>query len=106
MNNFHWEYINNPQWVKIWIDRTSEMQHEKKRLTREEAITRLQKHIIGGNQQYAKEMIDFYIEAGMLEIVEEPYYDHKIIEALAKSQISASAVMMELDRAGFKIVEK
>lgn len=30
----------------------------------------------------------------------------KIIEALAKSKISGTAVMMELDRAGFKIVEK
>lgn len=104
MNNFHWEYINNPQWVKIWIDRTSEMQHEKKKMTRKEAIEIFKKHM--PDVVKAERTIDFYIDAGMLEIVEEPYYDHKIVEALAKSQISANAVMMELDRAGFKIVEK
>ena len=44
------------------------MQHEKKKMTRKEAIDSLQKHCPVNNPGA---IIDFYIEAGMLEIVEE-----------------------------------
>lgn len=44
------------------------MQHEKKKMTRKEAIACFQKHTA---IYEAENVINFYIEAGMLEIVEE-----------------------------------
>ena len=44
------------------------MQHEKKKMTRKEAIDSLQKHCTVNDPGA---IIDFYMEAGMLEIVEE-----------------------------------
>lgn len=43
--------------------------HEKKKMTRKEAIECLQKHVMPIHN--ADQLVDFYIEAGMLEIVEE-----------------------------------
>lgn len=78
----------------------------KHKMTRKEAIACFEKHM---PMAYgAPSIIDFYVEAGMLEIVEENFNknDVRIIEFLQKSGISGSIVMMELDRAGLKIVEK
>lgn len=137
LDNFHWLYISSPQWVRTWINRTSEMNnawedankaayfieyktdfefkvitefgmsiaqlhevlneyemtiskesqwtqrfanqmkdkqkeinmtHEKKKMTRAEAVKLFAKYHIYGD---ANDTVDFYIEAGMLEIVEE-----------------------------------
>ena len=46
-----------------------EMQHEKKKMTRKEAIAAFEYHM--PDVRNASRTIDFYIEAGMLEIVEE-----------------------------------
>jgi hypothetical protein len=45
------------------------MTHEKKKMTRAEAIELIKKHIPDAIGQ--DRVIDFYIEAGMLEIVKE-----------------------------------
>lgn len=54
------------------------MQHEKKKLTRKEAIEIFSKHM--PDVRNASKTIDFYIEAGMLEIVEEKQQDTIIIK--------------------------
>ena len=72
------------------------MQREKKKMTRKEAIACLQKHVMPIHN--ADQLIDFYIEAGMLEIVEEEQkplilgyqFDH---------------VKHELECAGYKVIK-
>lgn len=81
LNNFHWKYIDRPQWVKTWIDRTSKMPTEKKKLTRKEAIKLFSKYMPGIYN--AESVIDFYIEAEMLEIVEEMSPREKFRQALS-----------------------
>jgi hypothetical protein len=71
LDNFHWLYIDKPQWVKTWIDRTSQMTDKPKhKMTRAEAVT-LFADRMAIPKESSEKVIDFYIEAGMLEIVEE-----------------------------------
>jgi hypothetical protein len=67
LDNFHWKYINKPQWVKTWTDRTNSM--DKLIMTRAEAISSLEKYCPTASN--ASAIIDFYIAAGMLEVKEE-----------------------------------
>lgn len=66
------DVISEYERMSLVGDRAREMKmttHEKKKMTRKEAIEIFKKHM--PDVVKAEKTIDFYIEAGMLEIVEE-----------------------------------
>lgn len=82
------------------------MTHEKKKMTRAEAIELIKKHMpdaIGHDQ-----VIDFYIEAGMLEIVEEKKPISVFAEIALKYIKNGKYLefLSEMDKSGIKMVFK
>lgn len=78
----------------------------KHKMTRAEAIELLKKHFpCSGNEN---KTIDFYIEAGMLEIVEEEIKKDIGLETIFRKSVVCSIdhVISQLNKAGYKIVPK
>ena len=90
LNGYYCEFPNlNIKNCKLKIQQGKiNMQHEKKKMTRAEAIACILKHIPAAHN--AAGVIDFYIEAGMLEIVEEKITSNPVILALC-------AIMTEIE---------
>lgn len=85
----------------------------KTKMTRKEAIELIQKYMMLGDLHASKTMhasktIDFYIEAGMLEIVEELHPVDKFakLALIYTKEDKYLEFMSEMDRSGLKIVQK
>lgn len=76
--------------------------HEKKKMTRKEAIDSLRKHC---PVDYPEQIIDFYIEAGMLEIVEDldTIYIKDWENDIQKIKISEAIIALQTN--GFKVTK-
>lgn len=78
----------------------------KAKMTRKEAVECFKKHIPDTIAK-VENLIDFYIEAGMLEIVEEKTVEEKVTYSMQLVGYTLTANFFKnLDHYGFKIVEK
>ena len=82
------------------------MQHEKKKMTRKEAIACLQKHVMPIHN--ADQLVDFYIEAGMLEIVEDkPEDTYVLVKDIDgdTQRVAISNIKTSLASMGYKLIK-
>jgi hypothetical protein len=101
---FQWTYIEQPSWQKLW--REDEMTNDKPKvkMTRAEAIEAFQKHTLWHSDN-AIGLVDFYIEAGMLEIVKErqPETLKCIFEAFGVNDVIRLQEVLSIN--GYKITK-
>lgn len=92
------------EWIKDMKDNLTN--HEKKKMTRKEAIAAFRRHM--PDAVNADKVVDFYIEAGMLEIVEEERSPNAIFCEIALKFTIADKYLIFMDeirKAGLKITK-
>lgn len=120
-----WNHGDPENYYQEWIEKKNALEAErndnmaligetekmelkmKAKMTRKEAIDKISHFTV--NIKYAEAMIDFYIEAGMLEIVEEPKI--KVKALLLKDcdgqfrLIDVLEIISRLTDYGWKVIE-
>lgn len=100
------KFITAPLDITSCIIDPPKIEIEEKLMTKNEAVELLIKHVNVIGRSHAEDVINFYIEAGMLKVEEELSIEARVSKALLDRGFSLPSLFCILDASGFKIVEK